>query len=267
MFAHSTDAAPPRWSRAVLRRRSRPPAVREAVAEHVRGRRHRARRGRRRRDGLTLVNTLLGFGIDAESRRPLLGDGGGGYSGPPIKPVALRVVHDVTRALPGHADHRDRRRRRRGEDAVEMLLAGASAVGVGTVTFREPRAMLRIHDELDAWCAERGRRPRRRSHRGAGGERATMTTDGGAARGPGPAGARPRRRRPRPQAEAIATRLAPWFGIAKVGYELYGEAGPVAFDRLARPRIPRLLRPQAARHPEHRRARGAARTRATAWTS
>jgi dihydroorotate dehydrogenase (NAD+) catalytic subunit len=106
-------------------------------------------------DGLTLVNTLLGYGIDAGKRRPRLGAGGGGLSGPPLKPVALRAVHDVARAYPGVAiigtggvTH--------GEDVVEMLLAGASAVGVGTVTFREPRAMLRILDELDAWCSAQG---------------------------------------------------------------------------------------------------------------
>jgi dihydroorotate dehydrogenase (NAD+) catalytic subunit len=105
-------------------------------------------------DGLTLVNTLLGLGVDAERRRPLLGGVTGGYSGPPIKPVALRVVHEVTRAIPGTpvigtggVAH--------GTDAVEMLLAGASAVGVGTINFHEPRAVNRIHDELVAWCAER----------------------------------------------------------------------------------------------------------------
>jgi dihydroorotate dehydrogenase (NAD+) catalytic subunit len=104
--------------------------------------------------GLTLVNTLLGLGIDADNRRPVLGNVTGGYSGPPIKPVALRVVHDVSRALPGTpvigtggiAS---------GTDAVEMLLAGAAAVGVGTINFHEPRAVNRIHDELAAWCAER----------------------------------------------------------------------------------------------------------------
>ncbi len=91
--------------------------------------------------GLTLVNTLIGFGIDATHRRARLGAGNGGLSGPPLKPVALRAVHDVARAFPGTpiigtggVEH--------GEDVVEMLLAGASAVGVGTVTFREPRAML-----------------------------------------------------------------------------------------------------------------------------
>jgi dihydroorotate dehydrogenase (NAD+) catalytic subunit len=105
--------------------------------------------------GLTLVNTLLGFGVDAEHRRPRLGAGGGGLSGPPLKPVALRAVHDVARAHPG-TPIIGTGGVESGEDAVEMLLAGASAIGVGTVTFREPRAMLRIVDELEAWCLARG---------------------------------------------------------------------------------------------------------------
>lgn len=106
-------------------------------------------------DGLTLVNTLLGYGIDADKRQPRLGAGGGGLSGPPLKPVALRAVHDVARAYPGVAII-GTGGVTRGEDVVEMLLAGASAVGVGTVTFREPRAMLRILGELDAWCTAHG---------------------------------------------------------------------------------------------------------------
>ena len=106
-------------------------------------------------EGLTLVNTLLGLGIDAELRRPLLGGVTGGYSGPPIKPVALRVVHEVTRALPGTAVI-GTGGVTTGTDAVEMLLAGASAVGVGTVNFHEPRAVNRIHDELAVWCAGHG---------------------------------------------------------------------------------------------------------------
>jgi dihydroorotate dehydrogenase (NAD+) catalytic subunit len=105
--------------------------------------------------GLTLVNTLLGFGIDATHRRPRLGAGGGGLSGPPLKPVALRAVHDVARAFPG-APIIGTGGITTGEDAVEMLLAGATAVGVGTVTFREPRAMMRILDELESWCLEHG---------------------------------------------------------------------------------------------------------------
>jgi len=106
-------------------------------------------------DGLTLVNTLLGLGIDAAARRPLLGGVTGGYSGAPIKPVALRVVHEVTRALPG-TPVVGTGGVTTGTDAVEMLLAGATAVGVGTANFHEPRAVNRIHDELAVWCAGHG---------------------------------------------------------------------------------------------------------------
>ena len=79
-------------------------------------------------DGLTLVNTVMGLAIDAETRRPVLGGGGGGLSGPAIKPVALRAVHTVTRALPG-VPVIGTGGVQSGVDAVEMLLAGASAVG------------------------------------------------------------------------------------------------------------------------------------------
>jgi dihydroorotate dehydrogenase (NAD+) catalytic subunit len=105
--------------------------------------------------GLTLINTVMGLAIDAARRRPRLGAGGGGLSGPAIKPVALRAVWEVSRALPdtpvigtgGVAT---------GVDAVEMLLAGASAVGVGTATFFDPRAAERIAAELARWCAAHG---------------------------------------------------------------------------------------------------------------
>jgi len=103
-------------------------------------------------DGLTLVNTVLALVIDAETRRPVLGGGGGGLSGPAIKPIALRAVRTVTRALPdvpviGTGGVQT------GVDAVEMLLAGASAVAVGTANFRDPRAPYRVLDELIDWCA------------------------------------------------------------------------------------------------------------------
>jgi dihydroorotate dehydrogenase (NAD+) catalytic subunit len=105
--------------------------------------------------GLTLVNTVLGLAVDAETRRPQLGAGGGGLSGPAMKPVALRVVADVARAMP-HVPVIGTGGVTTGVDAAEMLIAGASAVGVGTATFRDPRAGLRIHDELVAWCAAHG---------------------------------------------------------------------------------------------------------------
>ena len=102
-------------------------------------------------DGLTLVNTVLGLGIDAETRRPVLGAGGGGLSGPAIKPIALRAVHTVTRALPG-VPVIGTGGVASGLDAVEMLLAGASAVAVGTASFRDPRAPHRVLEELRDWC-------------------------------------------------------------------------------------------------------------------
>jgi dihydroorotate dehydrogenase (NAD+) catalytic subunit len=105
--------------------------------------------------GLTCVNTVRAFLVDADARAPALGAGNGGLSGAAIKPIALRVVHDVTRALPG-VPVIGTGGVRTGADAAEMLLAGATAVGVGTATFLEPRATLRIRDELLAWCAARG---------------------------------------------------------------------------------------------------------------
>ena len=103
--------------------------------------------------GLTLVNSVMGLLIDAAARTPRLGAGGGGLTGAPIKPVALRVVWDVARAFPkvaiiGTGGITS------GVDAIEMMLAGATAVGVGTATFADPRAPLRIVREIETWCAE-----------------------------------------------------------------------------------------------------------------
>jgi dihydroorotate dehydrogenase (NAD+) catalytic subunit len=105
--------------------------------------------------GLTLVNTARALLVDAELRRPALGAGAGGLSGPALKPIALRAVAEVARAHPG-TPIIGTGGVSTGTDAVEMLLAGASAVGVGTATFAEPRASLRILDELAAWCAHHG---------------------------------------------------------------------------------------------------------------
>lgn len=105
--------------------------------------------------GLTCINTVRAFLVDADARTPALGAGNGGLSGAAIKPIALRVVHDVTRALPG-VPVIGTGGVSSGVDAAEMLLAGAAAVGVGTASFLDPRATLRIRDELVAWCARHG---------------------------------------------------------------------------------------------------------------
>jgi len=100
-------------------------------------------------DALSLVNTFISLAIDARTRRPRIGAGFGGLSGPAIKPIALRLVCQAARAvkipvigLGGVAS---------GEDAAEFLIAGASAVEVGTATFWDPRSPLRIAGELSAF--------------------------------------------------------------------------------------------------------------------
>jgi len=106
-------------------------------------------------EAVVLVNTVLGMAIDPETRRPRLGGGGGGLSGPAIHPVAVRAVYDVHAALPelpivgvgGVA---------RGVDAVELMLAGASAVEVGTATFADPRSVERVRHEVQDWCGTHG---------------------------------------------------------------------------------------------------------------
>lgn len=101
--------------------------------------------------GLTLINTVMGMAIDPESRRFRLGAGGGGLSGPAIRPVAVRAVYDVARAYPG-TPIIGTGGVATAPDAVEMLLAGATAVGVGTASFRDPRAPERIAAALERWC-------------------------------------------------------------------------------------------------------------------
>ena len=96
---------------------------------------------------LTLTNTALGVGIDVDSRLPLLSGGVGGYSGPGLKPLSLRCVYEVSQRLPdapiiGCGGVRS------GRDVVEYLMAGASAVAMGTVHLSEPKAGRRIKREL-----------------------------------------------------------------------------------------------------------------------
>ncbi|HVF03277.1 MAG TPA: dihydroorotate dehydrogenase [Frankiaceae bacterium] len=105
--------------------------------------------------GLSMVNTLLGMAIDTKTMRPVLAGVTGGLSGPAIRPVAVRCVWQVHQAMPevpilGMGGIRC------GNDALEFLLAGASAVSVGTAVFGDPMAPMRIIDELRAALAERG---------------------------------------------------------------------------------------------------------------
>ena len=109
-------------------------------------------------EAVTLVNTLLGMVLDPATGRPVLGAGGGGYSGRGVHPVAVRTVYDVHAALPdlpiigtgGVAC---------GWDAAELMLAGATAVQVGTATFADPAAPLMVLHELLGWCAAHRLRP------------------------------------------------------------------------------------------------------------
>jgi len=108
-------------------------------------------------EALVLVNTVLGMAIDPVRRRYRLGSGpaGGGLSGPAIRPIAVRAVHDCRAAFPdlgivgvGGVT--------RGKDAAEMLCAGADAVEVGTATFADPAAPLKVLGQLERWCRRHG---------------------------------------------------------------------------------------------------------------
>jgi len=97
-------------------------------------------------DAISLVNTFIALAVDAKTRRPRLGAGFGGLSGPAIKPIALRMVYQAAKAVKipvvgmgGIAT---------GEDAAEFMIAGASAVEVGTATFWDPTSPVRIASEL-----------------------------------------------------------------------------------------------------------------------
>ncbi|HVV38016.1 MAG TPA: dihydroorotate dehydrogenase [Acidimicrobiales bacterium] len=103
-------------------------------------------------DAVTLVNTVMGLAIDPATGRPRLGNGGGGLSGAAIHPIAVRAVYEV-RAAFGSAAIVGVGGVTSGETAAEMLAAGANAVEVGTATFADPRAPMRVLNELRAWCA------------------------------------------------------------------------------------------------------------------
>lgn len=100
-------------------------------------------------DFVVLTNTALGAGIDVDTRKPLLSGGVGGYSGPGLKPISLRCVVEVSRALPGFPIV-GCGGVSTGRDIVEYLLAGASAVAAGTVHLAEPKAGARLARELSS---------------------------------------------------------------------------------------------------------------------
>ena len=105
-------------------------------------------------DALSLINTLLGMRIDIEKRRPILSNVMGGLSGPAVFPVAVRMVYQVRRAVSvpilGMGGIRT------GRDIVEMLLAGADAVAMGTVMFNDPTAPVKALRELEEWMDAHG---------------------------------------------------------------------------------------------------------------
>lgn len=105
-------------------------------------------------DALSLINTLRGMRIDVNSRRPILRMNTGGLSGPTVLPVAVRMVWEVHCAvdipilgLGGVSGW---------EDAAQLILAGASAVGVGSAVFHDPMAPVKVIQGLEKWCAEQG---------------------------------------------------------------------------------------------------------------
>ncbi len=105
-------------------------------------------------DALVVANTILGMAIDTETRKPKLGNVMGGLSGPAVRPIVVRMVFQCSRAVKipvigcgGIVT---------AEDAVEYLLAGATAVQVGTASFLDPAAMINIIDGLESYCARHG---------------------------------------------------------------------------------------------------------------
>ncbi len=101
-------------------------------------------------DALSLVNTFLAMSIDSETRRPRLSNITGGLSGPAIKPIALRMVYETARTV--NIPILGMGGILTPEDAVEFMLAGATAVQVGTASYADPRASERLAHGLESWC-------------------------------------------------------------------------------------------------------------------
>ena len=105
-------------------------------------------------DSVSLINTLMGMSIDIEKRRPRLSIGTGGLSGPAVKPVALRMVHQVAKAvkipvvgLGGIMT---------AEDAIEFMMAGATAIEIGTANFIDPAVTVKVRDGINDWLYRHG---------------------------------------------------------------------------------------------------------------
>ena len=105
-------------------------------------------------DAVSLINTLMGMAIDIEKRKPLLSIRTGGLSGPAVKPVAVRMVWQVAKAvgipvvgLGGISS---------AKDAIEFLMAGATAIEIGTANFLDPAISIKVRDGIDAWLDAHG---------------------------------------------------------------------------------------------------------------
>ena len=105
-------------------------------------------------DSVSLINTLMGMSVDIERRRSNLSIGTGGLSGPCVKPIALRMVHQVAKAvqipvvgLGGIMNARD---------AIEFLMCGATAVQIGTANFIDPAVTIKVIEGIEAWCESHG---------------------------------------------------------------------------------------------------------------
>lgn len=105
-------------------------------------------------DSVSLINTLMGMAIDIERRKPLLSIGTGGLSGPAVKPVAVRMVNQVSKAvkipvvgLGGISS---------AEDAIEFFMAGATAIEIGTANFLDPAITIKVRDGINTWLDNHG---------------------------------------------------------------------------------------------------------------
>ena len=105
-------------------------------------------------DSVSLINTLMGMAINIERRKPLLSIGTGGLSGPAVKPVAVRMVNQVSKAvkipvvgLGGISS---------AEDAIEFFMAGATAIEIGTANFLDPAITIKVRDGINAWLDNHG---------------------------------------------------------------------------------------------------------------